>query len=669
MQFETFVLSLKADSDRRAYIARSFADIGLTGWRFVDAIPATAPEVRNAYASGGVAPFPPCFRCGRESCDCFNNMLIPAQVANVLSFRRLWQGISDRAGSPVLICEDDVIFRPGALAGLQDIADRIAGRDDPALVRLADSGRVLGEDPVEVPVALVSDDAQPPMTNPAHFMNGHMAALLAARDGPIDTTSDIWLNTQADDPAVHALTARPLLASELSHNPETARFASRIHPKGIDGEDRVRAARHVRRAETAAEYRGHAARWAGKPATKQWNYLASPAFQMRYVLAAGLLRHHRNILEIGSYKTPLSRFIDDERVTVRCLDPMVFERHDGRRTLNEVLDYRCLERAPFGGEPYALVILGLDLPQSNKLDHFLRDAEVAVIEFPEDHEWKRSRETFDALVERCGLHKLNSVGFDLTDNDFSAYGGPDEWPPRTRRFIHLVSHRHSSLDSLETRMPFVRPQAAIDTSDSALLNVDFAKSDILAEAAFDFSHGAFGPAGYLGGAMLYYTLPYMTRAQVSVCLGSGGALVPRLMRQAQRDIGLDTLGRTILVDGNRGDFGRPNWLEPDSAFRRRYPEIELMIEDTGAAAELLRAQGVVIDYLHIDADHSAEGSLRDFDAYRPLLRKGALVTFHDTRPDAHPNTTCWQTVETLRTRGFELLDMPDLASGVAIIRV
>src|SRR5262245_38832527 len=56
------------------------------------------------------------------------------------------------------------------------------------------------------------------------------------------------------------------------------------------------------------------------------------------------------------------------------------------------------------------------------------------------------------------------------------------------------------------------------------------------EAPWHESHGADG--AYLGMGLLYYALTYSLRADVAVCLGSGGGFVPRLMRQAQRDLGI-----------------------------------------------------------------------------------------------------------------------------------
>ena len=59
-------------------------------------------------------------------------------------------------------------------------------------------------------------------------------------------------------------------------------------------------------------------------AAKQWNYLTSEPFQMRYLLAAGLLRKFKNILEIGSYKTPIFQFIDDTDKNILTLDPVSY---------------------------------------------------------------------------------------------------------------------------------------------------------------------------------------------------------------------------------------------------------------------------------------------------------------------------------------------------------
>lgn len=188
------------------------------------------------------------------------------------------------------------------------------------------------------------------------------------------------------------------------------------------------------------------------------------------------------------------------------------------------------------------------------------------------------------------------------------------------------------------------------------------------DAAWAESHGA--ADGYLGMGLLYYTLTYVLRARVAVCLGSGGGFVPRLMRQAQRDLGLAETSRTILVDGNvpAAGWGSPQWLAPDSSFRALYPDVEIVLDLTRTAADdFFARQAISIDYLHIDADHSFQGCLDDFLAYRPFLHDGSIVTLHDTN---YPGAGVQQVVEHLRTLpDCEVLDIPDIGEGTAVARI
>lgn len=663
---ETIVLSLASDDARRYHIREHFASIGITDYRFHDAISADSPLIATWYASGRVKGYPPCFRCGKPQCNCTNNILIPAQVANSLSFAQLWANLRKDPKRLYLICEDDVLFFPGSLERLNDFLTDLAPAAQPFLLRLSESG-LPTDQRVETDLRTTRASI---MSNPAYIINGAMATLLTERFQRVETTSDIWLHVViAAEQGVEALSIEPRLATELSYNANYARFTSNIHPKGIDESDRKRQSQHIKRVETSSQYDQIRRQWEGAPLQRQWNYLAAPSFQMRYLLTAGLLRKFENILELGAYKTPIFKFLEDGTKTVRCIDPMIIPEEYAPYQGSEGIDYRSLELEPFGSQPFALVILGLDIPITYKITHYLQNAEVAVIEFPEDATWKRSREIFDKLIIDARLNVLSRVCMDLDGNDFSIYGGPTEWPPRTQRYVFMVSSKYQSLDELENRNPFVTPSAVIDTSGSRLINTTFARDYLFTDSDFDFSHGGSAVTNYLGGGLLYYTLAYMLKARVCVCLGSGGAFVPRLMRQAQRDIGLGAMARTILVDGDRGSYGRPNWLAEDSIFRVTYPDIEIRIADTYESALQLQREGILVDYLHIDADHSHEGCLRDFDAYLPLMRKGGLITFHDTRPNAHANTTCWRAVEDFKARGYELLDFPFIANGVAIIKV
>lgn len=201
-----------------------------------------------------------------------------------------------------------------------------------------------------------------------------------------------------------------------------------------------------------------------------------------------------------------------------------------------------------------------------------------------------------------------------------------------------------------------------------LLDRDLIRNELLRDASWAWSHAADGE--FLGMGLVYYTITYALRARLAVCLGSGGGFVPRLMRQAQRDAGIATESRTILVDANlpSAGWGSPTWLAPDSFFRQHFADVEVTLQSTTDAARILfAARGPVIDYLHIDANHSFAACLEDFSTYRPLLRPGALVTLHDTN---WPGAGVGQVVEYLRTRAdCEVIDLPEQGAGTALVKV
>jgi hypothetical protein len=201
-----------------------------------------------------------------------------------------------------------------------------------------------------------------------------------------------------------------------------------------------------------------------------------------------------------------------------------------------------------------------------------------------------------------------------------------------------------------------------------LLNKSVVTDYLTRDAAWEWSHGAEGD--YLGMGLFYYSLVYGSKARVAVCLGSGGGFVPRLLRQAQRDLGLAETSRTILIDGNNpaAGWGSPAWLAEDSFFRNAFPDIEVIIEYTSEAAEEIFARhDLAIDYLHIDADHSFAACLSDFKTYRRFLHEGSIVTLHDTNC---AGAGVKHVVEYIRTLpDCEVVDFPNIGEGTALVRI
>jgi hypothetical protein len=194
---------------------------------------------------------------------------------------------------------------------------------------------------------------------------------------------------------------------------------------------------------------------------------------------------------------------------------------------------------------------------------------------------------------------------------------------------------------------------------SSLLNTQCIEEVLTFQAKWANSHNAAG--NYLGVGLFYYTLVYMAKAQTCVCLGSGGGFVPRIMRQAQRDLQLKN-AKTILIDGNMGVFGRPDWISGDTFFRKEFPEIQIIIDTTHNASKILD-RSEKINYLHIDADHSLEGVLQDFEDYLPLMARHGIITFHDTGN----HLPCSEVIHVLRKRGYPVVNFHNFGAGTAIL--
>jgi hypothetical protein len=142
------------------------------------------------------------------------------------------------------------------------------------------------------------------------------------------------------------------------------------------------------------------------------------------------------------------------------------------------------------------------------------------------------------------------------------------------------------------------------------------------------------------------------------------------MRQAQRDLGISGESRTLLIDANRPEvgWGRPLWVDPSSFFRRAFGDVEIIPMTTQQAATTVFAQSqLMVDYLHIDADHSFSSCLTDFYAYRPFLRRGSFVTFHDTN---FPAAGVRHVIDYLRKRrDLEIVDLKEWGAGTALVNI
>ena len=208
----------------------------------------------------------------------------------------------------------------------------------------------------------------------------------------------------------------------------------------------------------------------------------------------------------------------------------------------------------------------------------------------------------------------------------------------------------------------------------SLLDKNFLVTNITVDDPWCSSHGAADGGNFLGVGIFYYAIAYALAAKTCVCLGSGGGFVPRLMRQAQRDLELKP-SRTILVDGDqhvsgprKEIWGSPCWVEKTSTFRSNYPDVEILLTLTEDAFNgFFRPEGIAIDYLHIDADHHYDGVKRDWDLYRTLVPDSGVITLHDTVNYREPCGVPRLLHEIRASGEYEVVNFP-LAYGTAILK-
>ena len=226
------VLSLPASTERRAYIRQHLPAWGLHDFEIFDATGSDDPAVAQAYASGDVARFPGCFRCGGTDCgndDC-NNVLIPPQVATFITYRRLWRQIADGSARRVLVLEDDVRLHEQVPQVLHWLAGAVAAAQLPFMAGTACLLRLGWARCGDHDGRACHADTTLKMSNPCHALTREFAQALLRRDRGIVHTADEYQHRLAPLPG-EAWTVFPPLASELSWSDGV--FASTIHPKPV----------------------------------------------------------------------------------------------------------------------------------------------------------------------------------------------------------------------------------------------------------------------------------------------------------------------------------------------------------------------------------------------------------------------------------------------------
>lgn len=95
---------------------------------------------------------------------------------------------------------------------------------------------------------------------------------------------------------------------------------------------------------------------------------------------------------------------------------------------------------------------------------------------------------------------------------------------------------------------------------------------------------------------------------------------------------------SIDLPAGIGGGGYPEWKVPIlRSFAKSGQTIELLRVDSHLDETFMRVSSILgeqqLDMLFIDADHSYEGALHDFNTYSRLVRPGGIICMHDVVPN------------------------------------
>ncbi len=115
--------------------------------------------------------------------------------------------------------------------------------------------------------------------------------------------------------------------------------------------------------------------------------------------------------------------------------------------------------------------------------------------------------------------------------------------------------------------------------------------------------------------------------EIGSYLGSSSCFIANGIKKKQGTLYcVDTWENQTMPEGERDTFGE------FSVNTRKYSQLIVPLRGWSDVVinDLRKKEKKGVDFLFIDGDHSYESCKKDWELYSPLLKQGAIVTFHDT---------------------------------------
>ena len=232
----TYIVNVQHSLNRYNSSLMQLSKFKIDNYEFIKAFTPDSKEVKFYYKDSKISEFPPCFRCGYEICNHKNNTIVPSQVANFLSFKKVMEKIAYQKNGLFLLLEDDFYFKKNSQKALKYLdqfinTNKLLQCKEPVLLRIGshkESTKRINFKYKYFKRLSVNKDVYD-MANPAFIINPNFALLFLKNFDRIETTSDNFIHKiLCKNHRVINYSFEPFLIGQYSHGSIKNVFNSEI---------------------------------------------------------------------------------------------------------------------------------------------------------------------------------------------------------------------------------------------------------------------------------------------------------------------------------------------------------------------------------------------------------------------------------------------------------
>lgn len=197
---EILVLSLERSHDRKNHIFELFRKHNIQKYYFFKGVDYKEQIVQEAKENGllNLKKKVGCIRCGKNKCKCrlSSDYLIDTEIANWLSFIKIFEYLKKNNIKKALIMEDDIIFTENGIDILNEVFNQEyflknkLDLDKPLILRVGSGFNKEIHEINKKPIL----NKNYRMSNPCFFVNDKFVDFFLSKYKPICYTSDFFLH-------------------------------------------------------------------------------------------------------------------------------------------------------------------------------------------------------------------------------------------------------------------------------------------------------------------------------------------------------------------------------------------------------------------------------------------------------------------------------------------